>query len=451
MNDLNWDNVLLELKNHLDDDSFEGWIKHLCYKSNNGYIAYLTAPSQFIKNWITGNYKEQILEAIKLQLPKITSLDITISTVNDFPASYESVNNNQNTNTIAASETKNFNTLGFKLDPNYTFENFVVGKPNEFAYAAAKRIAEDTNVTFNPLFIYGGVGLGKTHLMHSIAWHIIKSKQPRKFLYLSAEKFMQLYIKALRDKDIISFKEMFRSTDVLMIDDFQFISGKDQTQEEFFHSFNSLIEQSKQIILSADKSPSELSKIESRIMSRLNAGLVADIHATSYELRIGILETKTKQLKIKLPEDVIKFLASSITSNVRELEGALKRIIAKHELLHKKIDLEMAMNAVEDIIKTNNKTITIDEIQKTVSEHFAVKFSDLLSNKRLKDIAHARQIGMYLAKKLTSMSFAEIGKKFGGKDHTTVLYAVNKIEELRKTDSETIKNINLLNKIIKKV
>lgn len=456
MENINWDKVLLALEKVIDKDSFEGWIKHLSYKSTNGIIANLTAPSQFIKNWILGNYKEHIITAIKQQSPNIDTINISISSDwNSTPstiaegASEEKIPTSSTISSNPTSSPFSNSKIYFKLDPRYTFDNFIVGKSNEFAYTAAKRIATNPVVSFNPLFMYGGVGLGKTHLMHSIAWYITQNTPERKCLYLSAEKFMQLFIQALRDKDIFSFKQMFRNTDVLMIDDFQFISGKEQTQEEFFHSFNSLMEQGKQIVLCADKSPSSLSKIEDRIMSRLNAGLVADIHATTYELRIGILESKIKQLKIKVPQDVIKFLASSITSNVRELEGALAMIKFNHTEMHKKINLEMAMESISEIIKTNNKSISVDQIQKVICEHFSIKFSDLLSNKRTKDIAHARQIAMYLSKKLTSLSFAEIGKKFGGKDHTTVLYATDKIEKNKQSDSELSENLSLLERIIK--
>lgn len=449
MENFSWNAVLDNLKNSLDIDTFEGWITHIHYDSISGVTLTLTAPSQFIKNWIINNYQNLIIKAAQQQSSKISNLIINIRSF-DTPLTQEELQTSKKTtNTHIITPKDAFHDISFKLDPKYTFDNFVVGKPNEFAYAAAKRIASDKTVSFNPLFIYGGVGLGKTHLMHSIAWHITKNNPERKFLYLSAEKFMHLFIQALRDKSILDFKQIFRTTDVLMIDDFQFISGKEQTQEEFFHSFNSLMEQGKQIILSADKAPSNLLQIEERIMSRLNAGLVADIHATNYELRIGILESKVKQLKLKIPEDVIKFLASSITSNVRELEGALAMINFTHVEMRKKIDLEMAMEAISEIVKSNNKVITIDQIQKAICDNFSLKFSDILSNKRTKNISHPRQIGMYLAKKLTSLSFADIGKKFGGKDHSTVLYAADKIEKAIACDPELEKEVNLLERILK--
>lgn len=444
MEQLKWDAVLSAVALELPKEDFDNWIAYLKFQSNDNFTVNLIAPSQFIKGWILSNYKSILLKQIRLQLPKIENININVSTF---------INEEQDTIATPAfkpTNNKETSTIGFKLDPNYTFSNFVVGKPNEFAYAAARRIATDPKVVFNPLFIHGSVGLGKTHLMHSIAWYILEEEQPRKFLYLSAEKFMHLYIKALSNKDMINFKEMFRSTDVLMIDDFQFISGKEQTQEEFFHSFNSLIEQGKQIILSADKPPSDLSKIEERIISRLNAGLVADIHATNYELRLGILESKIKQLKVKVPKEVTEYLAHNITSNVRELEGALKRVLARQELLNSKITLELAIEATEDIIRSNNRAVGIDQIQKVVSEHYGIKFSDMLSNRRLKHIALAKQIAMYLAKQLTSYSFADIGKKFGGKDHTTVLYAVKKIDHLQKHNQDVEKDINLLLKTIKR-
>lgn len=452
MEQLKWDAVLDAIKLELSKDDFDNWISNLSFQSNDNFNVSLLAPSQFIKGWILTNYKTIILKHIQTQVPKIEHINITVSSfANNEKASANlgviNTHNSQTDNEVSLEKTR---TIGFKLDTKYTFNNFVVGKPNEFAYAAAKRIASDTKVVFNPLFIHGGVGLGKTHLMHSIAWYILEEKQNRKFLYLSAEKFMNLYVRALSNKDMMNFKEMFRSTDVLMIDDFQFISGKDQTQEEFFHSFNSLIEQGKQIVLSADKAPSELSKIEERIISRLNAGLVADIHATSYELRVGILNSKIKQLKVKIPQEVIDYLAHNITSNVRELEGGLKRVLARQELINSKITLDVAISATEDIVKSNNRAVSVDQIQKIVAEHYSIKFSDMLSNRRLKHIALAKQIAMYLSKTLTTYSFADIGKKFGGKDHTTVLYAVKKIDELQKKNSDIEKDIIFLIKTIKK-
>lgn len=338
---------------------------------------------------------------------------------------------------------------GTALDPRFTFENFVVGKPNELAYAAARKVAESDTVAFNPLFLYGGVGLGKTHLMHAIAW-AIKAKNPnRQVLYLSAEKFMYRFIRALRFKDMMAFKEQFRSVDVLMIDDVQFIAGKDSTQEEFFHTFNALIDQNKQIILSADKSPTDLDGIEERLKSRLSWGLCADIHPSTYELRLGILQAKAEKSKMPIPENVVEFLAHKITSNIRELEGALNRVIAHAELIGRPITLESTQDVLADLLRSYDRKVTLDEIQKKVCEHYGIKLADLNGARRSRNLARPRQIAMYLSKKLTTRSLPDIGRAFGGRDHTTVMHAVQKVEELIRTDGMIAEDIDLLRRSLK--
>ncbi|KAA0578149.1 chromosomal replication initiator protein DnaA [Azospirillum sp. Sh1] len=338
--------------------------------------------------------------------------------------------------------------LSAALDPRFTFENFVVGKPNELAHAAARRVADATTVTFNPLFLYGGVGLGKTHLMHALAWQIRKNDPNRKVLYLSAEKFMYQFIRALRFKDTMAFKQQFRSVDVLMIDDVQFISGKDSTQEEFFHTFNALVDQNRQVIISADKSPSDLEGMEERLRSRLGWGLVADIHPTTYELRLGILQAKADALQASIPLKVLEFLAHKITSNVRELEGALNRIVAHAELVGRSISLETTQEVLHDLLRANDRRVTIDEIQKRVAEHYNIRVADMHSARRARAVARPRQIAMYLAKQLTARSLPEIGRKFGGRDHTTVMHAVKKVDELRATDPSFAEDVELLRRML---
>jgi chromosomal replication initiator protein len=334
------------------------------------------------------------------------------------------------------------------LDPRFTFENFVVGKPNELAYAAARRVADAGSVPFNPLFLYGGVGLGKTHLMHAIAW-AIKARDPqRRIIYLSAEKFMFQFVRALRHKDTVAFKQLFRSVDVLMVDDVQFISGKDMTQEEFFHTFNALVDQNRQIIISSDKSPSDLDGLEERMRSRLGWGLVADIHPTTYELRLGILESKAEQMAAEIPIKVLEFLAHKITSNVRELEGALNRIVAHATLVGRPITIETTQEVLRDLLRANDRRVTIDEIQKRVAEHYNIRVADMHSARRARAVARPRQVAMYLAKQLTSRSLPEIGRKFGGRDHTTVMHAVRKVEELCSMDSGFCEDVELLRRML---
>lgn len=339
--------------------------------------------------------------------------------------------------------------VGAPLDPRFTFDNFVVGKSNELAHAAARRVAEGEAVKFNPLFLYGGVGLGKTHLMHAIAWQLREKAPEKKVIYLSAEKFMYQFIRALRFKDTMAFKEQFRSVDILMIDDVQFISGKDSTQEEFFHTFNALVDHNRQVIISADRSPTDLEGIEERIRSRLGWGLVADIHPTDYELRLGILEQKTETLgPIDVPRRVLEFLAHRITSNVRELEGALNRVVAFAELVGRPVTVEMAQEVLQDLLRANDRRVTIEEIQRKVADYYGVRLNDLLSARRARVVARPRQVAMYLAKQLTSRSLPEIGRKFGGRDHTTVIHAVRKIEELCAADTSFHDDIDSLRRML---
>ena len=309
----------------------------------------------------------------------------------------------------SAQEAALLEELGARLDPRFTFETFVVGKPNEFAVAAAERVAMSDKPPFNPLFLYGGVGLGKTHLMHAIAWRTRQIDPARRIVYLSAEKFMYQFVRALRSKDTMGFKELFRSVDLLMVDDVQFISGKDSTQEEFFHTFNALVDRGRQIVISADRSPSDLAGLEERIRSRLGWGLVADIHPTTYELRLGILQAKAEQARGEVPLRVLEFLASRITSNVRELEGALNRIVHQASLVQRPISVEMAQEVLRDLLRANDRRVTIDEIQKAVVDHYAIRMADMTSSRRSRAIARPRQVAMYLAKQLTPRSLPEIG------------------------------------------
>ncbi|MGA1181711.1 MAG: chromosomal replication initiator protein DnaA, partial [Marivivens sp.] len=338
---------------------------------------------------------------------------------------------------------------GAPLDARFTFDSFVVGKPNELAHAAARRVAEGGTVTFNPLFLYGGVGLGKTHLMHAIA-HELQRRQPDlNLLYLSAEQFMYRFITALRERKMIDFKQMFRSVDVLMVDDVQFIAGKDSTQEEFFHTFNALVDGQKQIIISADRAPGEIKDLEDRIRSRLQCGLVVDLHPTDYELRLGILQTKADLYKAQYPglvlaDGVLEFLAHRISTNVRVLEGALTRLFAFASLVGREITLDLTQDCLADILKASDRKVTVEEIQRKVSEHYNIRLSDMIGPKRVRTYARPRQVAMYLAKQLTSRSLPEIGRRFGGRDHTTVMHGVKRIEELRNKDSQIADDLELL-------
>jgi len=448
-----WSELKPRLRTHFSEKTYESWLKFLELEElNNGRI-YLSVPTRFLRDWITNRYLDQLLKLWQESMPGVFSLEVLVKPQNTPAESMDSsqtVTKQSIQDTSFIQKTKTNLDGDNKLDNRYTFDTFVVGKPNELAYAAAQRVADSKTIYFNPLFFHGGVGLGKTHLMHAIAWHINHNHPKRKVLYLSAEQFMHRFVRALRHKDIIAFRDQFRSVDVLMIDEVQFISGKDSTQEEFFHTFNALVDKKKQIILSADKSPTELQGLEERVRSRLGWGLVVDIHPTTYELRLGILASKVESIDLVIPENVIEFLAHKITSNIRELEGALNRIVAHATLVGQKITLESTQAVLRDLLRANDKVMTIEDIQKQVAEHYNVRISDMYSNRRLRIVARPRQIAMYLAKKMTSASLPEIGRKFGGRDHTTVMHGVKKVEELLQQDTQFADDLYMLENILKK-
>ncbi len=453
-----WEQVREHLRREFGEAIFKSWLKPLCINDVRGGTVRLAAPTRFMRDWVISHYAERIricwsaLNAaistveviVKLTPPPLAPADLPLALSPVTPSQPLSEPSLMDEEIIGIDR----DVLGAALDPRFTFDNFVVGKPNELAYAAALRVAESQTAHFNPLFLYGGVGLGKTHLMHAIAWHIKTFHPKRRVIYLSAEKFMYQFVRALRYKDTVSFKEQFRSVNVLMIDDVQFISGKETTQEEFFHTFNALVDQNHQIIISADKSPSDLEGMEDRLKSRLGWGLVADIHPTTYELRLGILHAKADTLNIGIPKDVMEFLARKIISNIRELEGALNRIIAHATLVGREITLETTHEVLRDLLKANDRRITIEDIQKRVAEYYGIKISDMQSARRSQNVVRPRQVAMYLAKALTSRSLPEIGRKFGGRDHTTVLHAVRKVEEIRTQDREFSEDLDILRRTL---
>ena len=442
--DVSWPKITSELKKSLDKDTFQNWIKPIYFESLIDTSLTLSVPTRFLRDWIIKNYASVIKKAYMDQGHSIDKLAIIVKEKNNriIPGTeviYEDKDDDEDTY---------YDDISAPLDPKFTFDNFIVGKPNELAYAAAQRVAQSEVVSFNPLFLYGGVGLGKTHLMHAVAWNIKKRNPKKNVVYLTAEKFMYQFIKALRFKNIMSFKEQFRSVDVLMIDDVQFIIGKDNTQEEFFHTFNTLIDKKRQIIISADKSPADLDGLEDRLKSRLGWGLVADIHPLTYELRLGILQAKAEQKSIKLKQEVMEFLANKITNNVREMEGALNRLAVHATIQDSDISVDLVKDVLKDLLRTNSRKITIDEIQKRVVEHYNIKLSDMHSPRRSRSVARPRQVAMYLAKSITTRSLPEIGRKFGGRDHTTVIHAIKTIEEIMVNDPNLAEDIELLTRIL---
>ncbi len=464
-----WGQVCEQLRGEIGDTAFESWLKPLTVGTFSDGTMNICVPTRFMRNWVITNYSDRIHKIWEKKNPGIKNINFIVqagqdvmqahgiysptcpSLIKKIPSGSPMPQNIYQSGAVAAANANDgilSDSLSVPLNPQYTFENFVVGKTNEFAYAAARKVAESRNISFNPLFLYSGVGLGKTHLMHAIAWHIKQQDPSRNIVYLSAERFMCKFVRALRYKDTAAFKEQFRSVDVLMVDDVQFMGGKDITQEEFFYTFNSLIEEGRQIIISADKSPSDLEGIEARLKSRLGCGLVADIHPTDFDLRIGILNSKAKQMGLELPPKVAEFLATKITSNIRELEGALRRVIAHSQLLNDhEITLDMTQDILKDMLRSFDKRTTIDEIQKKVAEHFNISVREMQSSRRARTVARPRQIAMYLAKQLTSRSLPEIGRKFD-RDHTTVMHAVRKVEELIMEDVSLAENVAALRRAL---
>lgn len=447
-----WDRIKTRLKKEFGESAFKSWVKPIVLDGiRNGEVE-LAVPTRFMRDWVLTHYADRIRALWLSENPAVKRVSIKVAS--GAPAAVPAAPGRTSAAQLPTPPTPQRAPVPFgsdlsaSLDPRYTFTNFIVGKPNEFAYAAAKRVAEADEISFNPLFLYGGVGLGKTHLMHAIAWEIRQRAPQRRVIYMSAEKFMYSFVRALRNQDTVSFKEQFRAVDVLMIDDVQFIAGKDATQEEFFHTFNALVDQGRQIVLSADKSPSNMEEIGDRLRSRLASGLVADLHPTTFELRLSILDAKAESLGADVPVKVKEFLAHKITSNVRELEGALTRLCAHSQLVGSEITLETAQTLLQDLLRAHDRKLTMEEIQRRVAEHYKIRLSDMSSARRARVVARPRQVAMYLAKQLTSRSLPEIGRAFGGRDHTTVMHAVRKIEELCRDDVAFAEDVELLTRML---
>ncbi len=454
-----WANVALKLKQKHGDASFNNWMKTLDPETIEAGCVIMTVSTRFLKEWILSHYLKDLNSFWKEENNSINNIEIKVRKNNDQSYSDNSgnlegnISNNITVLNRAANEIDNNSTFsGTRFDPRFTFDNFVVGTSNRLAQAVAKNLAEENNVTVksNPLFIYGGVGLGKTHLMQAIGQHIQKNNIGKKILYMSAEKFMYRFVRALRDKDIVNFKEYFRSVDMLMIDDIQFICGKGSTQEEFFHTFNELVDNNKQLVITADRSPSDLKDLDKKIQSRLGGGLVIDINNADYDLRLGILKAKMEILMKKdhklnpVPDSVLEFVARKITSNIRELEGALHKIITDSLLMKREVTIESTKIVLSDLIRANEHVLTLDDIKKNVAEYYNINIADINSARKLRKIARPRQVAMYLAKKLTKESLMEIGSKFGGKDHATVVYSNRQIEKLCESNEQLRKDVQLL-------
>jgi chromosomal replication initiator protein len=470
---MSWGELKDNLRKKVGEHNFTNWIAPLELDSLKDGVATLSAPSTYAGTYVQRNFGDVILGEMGALPDNVRRIEFSVARRNapsqmGASASGQTATLNDNGTTAPApkpapsypprrtagqdSDARSMQERMLQpapLDPGCTFDCFIVGKPNELAHAAARRVASGAEVEFNPLFLYGGVGLGKTHLMHAIAWELKATNPALNVVYLSAEQFMYRFVQALRDRKMMDFKSLFRNVDVLMVDDVQFIAGKDSTQEEFFHTFNALIEHNKQIILSGDCAPNEIKNLPPRISSRLSSGLVVDLHPTDYELRLGILQSKVDVFRMKHPglvvaDGVLEFLAHRISTNVRVLEGALTRLFAFASLVGREITMDLTQDCLSDVLRSSDRKLTIEEIQRRVAEHYNIRLSDMIGPKRVRSFARPRQVAMYLCKKLTSRSLPEIGRRFGGRDHTTVMHGVKRIEELMSQDSQIADDLEML-------
>ncbi|MBP3040515.1 chromosomal replication initiator protein DnaA [Bacillaceae bacterium Marseille-Q3522] len=446
INDL-WAQVLAEIQKKISKPSFETWLKSTSVFSFKGDTFIVGVPNEFARSWLEERYS-QLLSGI---LYDLTGEQLTLKFV--IPEKYQEEEQKDVPKPATGSEKKREELPELPismLNQKYTFDTFVIGAGNRFAHAASLAVAEAPAKAYNPLFIYGGVGLGKTHLMHAIGHYVLEHNPSAKVVYLSSEKFTNEFINSIRDNQAVDFRNRYRNVDVLLIDDIQFLAKKEQTQEEFFHTFNTLHEESKQIVISSDRPPKEIPTLEDRLRSRFEWGLITDITPPDLETRIAILRKKAKAEGLDIPNEVMLYIANQIDSNIRELEGALIRVVAYSSLINRDINASLAAEALKDIIPgTKTKIITIQEIQRVVGEHFNVKLEDFKAKKRTKSVAFPRQIAMYLSRELTDCSLPKIGEEFGGRDHTTVIHAHEKISKLIQTDSQFQKQLKEINDLLK--
>lgn len=468
-----WDLVAKRLRGELGDDLYSSWFARMEPVSLNDDTLSVSVPTRFLKNWIQSHYIERVIQICRVEISAVRKLDIRVRT-RGMPAKQASSDPSmayaaderhdirQDNRPSARGATSKSNETWLKrgtaLDRAMTFDNFLIGKSNALAHAAAVRVTETQvgmPLSFNPLYLHSPSGFGKTHLLNAIAWGI-KSRAPeRKVFFLSAERFMYYFVSALQNRDMLAFKDFFRSVDVLLIDDFQFLQGKSM-QQEFCHTFNSLVDSQRQVIVAADTPPAQLDSLDGRMRSRLAGGLVVDIEAAEYELRLDILQSHIAEAAKRdngfdLADQVIEFIAQRIQGGGRELDGALKRVWAHQQLVQTPITVELAELAIRDLIHTvKPRRISIDDILREIGRHFSVARSDLLSPRRARSIVRPRQIGMYLAKQLTTRSLPEIGRRFGGRDHSTVLHAIRKVNELMEKDDELVKEIGELTRKLQK-
>jgi len=440
-----WHAALANIEKKISKPSFDTWLKSTKAHSLQGDLLIITAPNEFARDWLEERYS-QLIAGI---LYEITGEELSVKFI--IPQNQKEAENDVQ---LPPKKVKKDDDHGeFPqgiLNQKYTFDTFVIGSGNRFAHAASLAVAEAPAKAYNPLFIYGGVGLGKTHLMHAIGHYVLDHNPAAKVVYLSSEKFTNEFINSIRDNKAENFRNKYRNVDILLIDDIQFLAGKESTQEEFFHTFNALHEESKQIIISSDRPPREIPTLEDRLRSRFEWGLITDITPPDLETRIAILRKKAKAEGLDIPNEVMLYIANQIDSNIRELEGALIRVVAYSSLINKDINADLAAEALKDIIPSSKpKVITILDIQKTVGELFSIKLEDFKAKKRTKSLAFPRQIAMYLSRELTDYSLPKIGEEFGGRDHTTVIHAHEKISKLLQSDAQLQRQMKELHELLK--
>ncbi|MDU4660071.1 MAG: chromosomal replication initiator protein DnaA, partial [Clostridium butyricum] len=430
------------IKSELSEVSFNTWIKSCEPISISSDTITISVPNSFTQDILDKRYKDLVANSIEVVCSKLYKIEFVIASEASEKEDLKETSSNSASKSIVVND-----EMSSTLNPKYTFNSFVIGNSNRFAHAASLAVAESPAKAYNPLFIYGGVGLGKTHLMHAIGHYILDNNPSAKVVYVSSEKFTNELINAIKDDKNEDFRNKYRNVDVLLIDDIQFIAGKERTQEEFFHTFNALHDANKQIILSSDRPPKEIPTLEDRLRSRFEWGLIADIQVPDFETRMAILKKKADVENLNVANEVMGYIATKIKSNIRELEGALIRIIAYSSLTNRDVTVDLATEALKDIIsKKQGKHITIDLIQDVVSSYFNLRVEDLKSQRRTRNVAHPRQIAMYLSRKLTDMSLPKIGEEFGGRDHTTVIHAYEKISENLKTDDSLQHTVNDITK-----
>ncbi len=440
-----WGLVQSEMKIKLGKDIFESWLKKITFVEEFNNYLLLSVPTRFIRDWITSRYLDQILKCVKNYKREIIRIEFKIMEIKDN-------NHTQDSSTKLIGKNSNVSFLKEnyfqynRIDPNKRFENFITGSSNKLAYEASIKVCESIS-NYNPLYIYGGVGMGKTHLLNAIGFEL---KKTNKVMFISAERFMYQFVKSIKSNNMVKFKDYFRNTDVLLIDDIQFMNGKEAMQEEFFHTFNALIDKDSQIVVSADRAPNKLNRIQERIKSRFSGGLVVDIQKPDFELRKKIVQTKLEEInnlhsgEIKISKEIVEFVSFEIKNNIRELTGALNRIVSFSRIYNKIPNLAETKIVLKDLLNVTENKVTIDLIQTLVCKHFKIRKNEMLSSRRSRYLVRPRQTAIYLTKILTSKSLPEIGREFSNRDHTTIIHSVRTIEKLKEKDQEMVENINKL-------